>query len=66
MICIENSNNAVNVKKPTHNVSALIAYTPEARRLRLRTLARFIDWPGIVLHFSLQNLIFYCSVTVCF
>ena len=33
--------------------------TSEARSLRLRTLARFIDWPGIVLHFDLQNLIFY-------
>ena len=40
--------------------------TPKARSLRLHTLARFTDWPEIVLYVTLQHLIFYCSLNFIF
>ena len=33
-------------------------YTPEARSVRLLTLALFIVWPAVVLQFDLHNFIF--------
>ena len=35
--------------------------TPEARNLRLHTLARFIDWPVNFLYFGLHTFTFLCS-----
>ena len=35
-----------------------IMTTPEARSLRLHTLARLIDWPRVVLCFGLHNFTF--------
>ena len=48
------------------SVTLLIYYTPEVRSLRLHTLARFTDWPRVVLCFALHNFTFFCSLNSLF